>query len=107
MNKPLKINKIINSGSQAGLVAQVRVLIDLEAQLQQLLPTPLRDHCRLLAVNGQTLVLAADSPAWAARLRFHTHQLIKQLAVPRAVVLRSIRIRVRPDDETSPSPFGS
>ena len=102
MNNPLKINKIIGIGPQSRLVAQARVLMKLEAQLQQLLPARLRDHCRLLAVNGQTLVLAADSPVWAARLRFHTYQLVKQLSVPRTVKLRSIRIRVRPPDETTP-----
>jgi len=102
MNKPLKINKIIGSGAQSRLLAQARLLMNLEVQLQQLLPAQLQAHCRLLAINGKTLVLAADSPAWAARLRFHTHQLVKQLTLPRTVKLQAIRIRVRPPERTAP-----
>jgi hypothetical protein len=98
----LKINKIIGASAQSRLFAQARLLMDLELQLQRLLPAQLQTHCRLLAINGKTLVLAADSPAWAARLRFHTHQLVKQLTLPRTVQLRAIRIRVRPPDKTAP-----
>lgn len=102
MNKPLKINEIIGSRIQSRLVTQARALMALDAQLQQLLPDALRPHCRLLAVNGTTLVLAADSPAWAARLRFHTHQLVRELTPPGGVKLRGIRIRVRPPEKSGP-----
>ncbi|MGB5540136.1 MAG: DUF721 domain-containing protein [Gammaproteobacteria bacterium] len=102
MDKPLKINEIIGTHAQSRLVAQARLLMNLEAQLQQLLPDPLQAHCHLLAVNGKILVLAADSPAWAVRLRFHTHQLVKKLTLPGGVSLRSIRIRVRPPETTAP-----
>jgi len=102
MNKPLKINKIIGSCAQSGLIAQARLLMALEQQLRRVLPAQLQAHCRLLAVNGQTLVLAADSPAWAVRLRFHTYQLVKQLTLPRTMKLRTIRIRVRPPEPTAP-----
>jgi hypothetical protein len=101
MNKPLKINEIIGRRGQSRLVSRARALMDLEAQLQHLLPDVLRPHCRLLAVNGTTLVLAADSPAWAARLRFHTHQLVRQLTPPGGVTLRGIRIRVRPPEKSA------
>ncbi len=101
MNKPLKINKIIGAGAQSGLLAQARLLMALELQLRRVLPVPLQDHCRLLAINGRTLVLAADSPAWAVRLRFHTYQLVKQLTLPRTMKLRAIRIRVRPTENTA------
>ncbi|MGD8843796.1 MAG: DUF721 domain-containing protein [Gammaproteobacteria bacterium] len=102
MNKPLKINEIIGKRVQSRLVSRARALMDLDAQLQHLLPDTLRPHCRLLAVNGTTLVLAADSPAWAARLRFHTHQLARQLTPPGGVKLRGIRIRVRPPQKSAP-----
>lgn len=102
MNKPLKINEIIGNRIQSRLVTQARALMALDAQLQQQLPDALRTHCRLLAVNGTTLVLAADSPAWAARLRFHTHQLVRELTPPGGVRLRGIRIRVRPPEKSGP-----
>ena len=102
MNKPLKINEIIGTRAQSRLVAQARLLMELETQLHRLLPDQLQAHCRLLAVNGKVLVLAADSPAWAVRLRFHTHQLVKQLTLPGGISLRSIRIRVRPPQTATP-----
>ncbi|MEZ5542487.1 MAG: DUF721 domain-containing protein [Pseudomonadota bacterium] len=98
MNNPIKIQDIIGSRAQSRLVRQARLLLDIDAQLQQLLPDSLRPHCRLLSVNGNKLVLAADSPAWAARLRFQTHQLLRQLRLPGNVRLRGIRIRVRPPE---------
>jgi hypothetical protein len=98
MNIPLKINKLLNSGSQSRLLARARLLADLDAQLQTLLAPPLQQHCRVLALREPVLVLAADSPVWAARLRFHAPQLIRQISLPRSLRLRSIRVRVRPPE---------
>jgi hypothetical protein len=44
-------------------------------------------------------VLAADSPVWAARLKFHSSQLVKQLNRQQTVKLRTVRIRVRPPEK--------
>jgi hypothetical protein len=96
MNIPLKINKIIKSSAQSRLLARVRLLADLDAQLQALLVPPLQQHCRVLALREPVLVLAADSPVWAVRLRFHAPQLVRRLSLPQSVRLRSIRVRVRP-----------
>jgi hypothetical protein len=75
----------------------------LETRLQGLLPDPLKAHCRLLAVRGEILVLAADSPVWAARLRFHAPQLVKQLNHTQTVTLHTIQIRVRPPERIVPA----
>jgi hypothetical protein len=47
-------------------------------------------------------VLAADSPVWAARLRFHAPQLVKQLSISQTMKLRTVRIRVRPPERIIP-----
>ena len=83
MKKPIKINNLLNTGAQSRLLAQARLLADLDIQLQTLLAPPLQQHCRVLALREPVLVLAADSPVWAA-LR-----------------LRSIRVRVRPPETRS------
>jgi len=70
----------------------------MEALLQEQLPASLKAHCRLLAIRDETLVLAADSPVWAARLRFHAPQLVKQLGLSLTVKLRTVRVRVRPPE---------
>lgn len=96
MNNPTKINKLLMSSVHSRLLARARLLADLDNQLQCLLQPPLQQHCRVLALREPVLVLAADSPVWAARLRFHTPQLIRQFSLPRSLHLTSIRVRVRP-----------
>jgi len=102
MNKPLKIQNIIGSSGLSGLLAQARALSRLEHRLLTLLPEPLKPHCHVLAVRGRTLVLAADSPVWASRLRFHAPQLQRQLA--RCGALDKVRVRVRPPSADAAAP---
>ena len=98
MNNPLQINNLLGRSQYSRLVSQTRILVALETLLQELLPEPLKAHCHLLAIRDETLVLAADSPVWAARLRFHAPQLVKQLKRSQTVKLRTVRIRVRPPE---------
>jgi hypothetical protein len=102
MNNPLQIRKLLVGSQYSRLVSQARNLMALETLLQELLPEPLRAHCRLLAIREDTLVLAADSPVWAARLRFHAPQLVKQLSISQTMKLRTVRIRVRPPERIIP-----
>jgi len=102
MNKPSKINKLTGGSRYTQLLSRARELMALDKQLHDLVPTPLNDHCKILTVSGKTLILAADSPVWAARLRFHSPRLLKQLASHHAVDIRSVRIRVKPADRPSP-----
>jgi hypothetical protein len=88
MNNPLQINNLLGRSQYSRLVSQTRILVALETLLQELLPD---------------LVLAADSPVWAARLRFHAPQLVKQLNRSQTVKLRTIRIRVRPPERLVPA----
>ena len=103
MNNPLKINKLLG-GKYASLVARAKVLMELEVLLHKLLPAPLKEHCRVLAIRDETLVLATNSPVWAARLRFHAPLLVKQLSDHQTVKLRTVRVRVRPPEPHSPPP---
>jgi hypothetical protein len=104
MNNPLQIRKLLVGSQYSRLISQARSLMGLEALLQELLPESLRAHCHLLAIREETLVLAADSPVWAARLRFHAPQLVKQLSLNQTVKLRTVRIRVRPPERIVPAP---
>ena len=104
MRKPLTIKKLLGSGPLASLLAKARALTVLDAQVRDLLPAPLQPHTQVLAIHDQTLILAADSPVWAARLRFHAPKLVKQLSKSQTVTLRTVRIRVRPSEKTTTSP---
>jgi hypothetical protein len=103
MNNPLQIRKLLGGSQYSRLVTQARTLMALQELLHELLPEPLKTHCRLLAIRQETLVLAADSPVWAARLRFHAPQLVKQLSRSQTVKLLTIQIRVRPVESIVPA----
>jgi hypothetical protein len=98
MNQPLKINKLLGTGVLAGLLARSRNLRKMDILLAQLLPAPLNSHCRILNIRNTILVLAADSPVWAARLRFQAPQLVKQLAQHLSEKRCTIHVRVRPPE---------
>lgn len=103
MNKPLKISKLLGNGPLSPLLAQARDIAALDAQARQLLPPALQPHCHVLSVRDQVLVLSADSPVWAARLRFHAPKLVKQLSRQQTVTVRTFRIRVIPPEKTATS----
>ena len=100
MNKPVKVNNLLRSGPISSLLARARKLQDLDAQVRALLPDALQPHCHVLSLHDRVLVLAADSPVWAARLRFHAPKLVKQLSRQQMVAVRTIRVRVRPPEKT-------
>jgi hypothetical protein len=98
-HRPVTIGRILGKSQVSHLLAGASVLEKLAAIVHELLPPPLREHCRVLSVRGETLVMAADSPVWAARLRFHSPKLVKQLGNIQTVKLRTIHVRVRPVDK--------
>lgn len=65
--------------------------------LGTLLDAPLRDHVSVARLSGETLTLVADSPAWAARVRFQAPLILDHLRTrldcPR---LESLRVVTRP-----------
>ncbi len=95
---PARIGKLLGRSEASRLLAQARALGELDALLDRLIPPPLNEHCRVLSLRDSTLVLAADSPVWAARLRFQTPPLVKQLRNQQAVKVRTVQVRVRPPD---------
>jgi len=104
MNQPLKINHLLGTGRLAGLLARSRQQRKLDTLLSELLPDPLKAHCRILSISNSVLVLAADSPVWAARLRFHAPQLVRQLARRESGKRHTIHVRVRPPETDLPMP---
>lgn len=104
MNLPLQFSRLKKSSQLLRLLDQARALASLDHQLRRLLEAPLRDHCQVLALHDRELVVAADSPVWAARLRFHSPQLARQLSRHLSVPVHTVRIRVRPiRGETTPA----
>lgn len=86
-----------SSGSLAGMLAHVERLQQIDTLLARHLSPDIRQHCRAGNLRGDTLVIHASSPAWAAKLRFLAPQLQRALQhekhLPR---LRRIEIRIQP-----------
>jgi hypothetical protein len=93
--KSLPISRLLGRSRYSQLLARARAFRELEILIGELIPPPLNTHCRFLSCHDRTLFMAADSPVWAARLRFHGPQLVKQLSKHQTVNLRTVRVRVR------------
>lgn len=82
---------------------RVTTLAVLEQQLNICLPAECRPHCRVAGVDGDTLVLIADSPAWRSRIHFAASQIIGHFNQLDKFSLTRLRIRVgRPEPEAPP-----
>lgn len=63
----------------AALMARAAMLAQHGERFRAHLPEPLNLHCVLANVRGNTAVLAADSAAWASRLRYLAPALLPRL----------------------------
>lgn len=71
-------------------------LASLDQILAELLGPPLAGHCHVANIKADTLVLHADSPAWASRLRFMAPELAGPMARhAHGASLRHVRVVVR------------
>lgn len=105
MSAPLGIFRIVTKfGHLRQLAEKARRHADLNDDLRRELPADLAPHVRLATVNDGCLVLQADSPAWAARLRFKTPEILENLRLKSSfAAIRSIRIRNDLDAATQPN----
>jgi len=60
------------------------------------LPAALRAHCRLANVREGTVVMTADSPVWAARLKYLGPTLLEQLRRGHGLEGKELRVRIAP-----------
>ena len=84
----------ILAAAKLPLLDRARKLQRLEQAVLQLLPENLRAHCKVMNLKSEILILTTTSSAWAARLRFATPDLLKQLKCQHALQLRGIQLRV-------------
>lgn len=94
-DKPFQIGSLLERSSASRLLSCARVLGELDALVHKLIPPPLNGHCRVLAMRNGILIVAADSPVWATRLRYEASRLVKQLGGVASVKLHTIQVRVR------------
>lgn len=97
--RPTPLRTVITRHSQLR-----RWLDDIRAQslllenLTEQLPAAIRSHCVAARRDGDTLIVLADSPVWATRLRYALPRIMRDLPV------RNLRVRVAPTAETPRRP---
>lgn len=95
---PVAIGEIVRAATGDGDAAVLSELLDLkrlDAVIQAAMPDELRTHWRMGRLTAGTLALFADSPVWAARLRYLAPVLIERLAGrPGGPAIQAIRVRV-------------
>ncbi len=93
-DQPRSVAELLSSGPLPRLLDHARLLARLQQALQTALPADLAPHCRVLNLRNQTLTLAAQGSAWAARLRYQVPALLQHFARQRTVTVRTIRVKV-------------
>lgn len=86
-----------DSGILHNLIQQVTLLKYIDQKLGSFLGKPLCDHCTIANFANETLLLHADTPAWASRLRYNTPQIMLFMQNECGLEsLRTIRVKVTP-----------
>lgn len=95
------VDQLLNSasGGLSRLADHAAYLQRVTLALKRHLGEPLAAHCRVANVRDGVLILQADSPVWAAKLRFLAPAVLRHLA--HEFHWREVggtRVRVRPRD---------
>ena len=96
MSSPTRLDAIVAQNSiLRQLLRQAAVHQKLDLQVKCLLEEPLNGHIQLAVIREGSLILVADSPAWAAKLRYQVPQLLRQITGnPVFPDIRTIRVKV-------------
>ena len=93
-SRPKALKSVLGDSQRLGRLAESAARLGaLTASVREALPPEIQPHLTAASVRDDTLVLTADSPAWAARLRFHGREILTFLAVRQGI--RAARISVR------------
>ncbi len=96
--RPTLLGDILAGSKLADLASRARDAESLCQQIKDLLPEPEGAHVTGASRNGDTVIILADTAAWATRIRFHAPGLLKWLSPKFDGTVDRVRVRVRPDD---------
>lgn len=103
--KPEPLAKLLPTRDRkfGALIERGRLLRQLSESVRDCLPLACAEHCAVANYQDGRLVLAADSPAWSARLRFHTRDVTRLLKDRHGLRVKQVRVVVSPA-AASPNP---
>ncbi|MEO5702933.1 MAG: DUF721 domain-containing protein [Gammaproteobacteria bacterium] len=106
MNSLKPVRKLLADGGEElrRLLARAESLQRASQVLRAHLDAPLAQHCQVANIKDGSVVIHADSPAWAAKLRFHVAGMLEKFNKSHSFgTVRAIRIKVSPLSEARPS----
>jgi hypothetical protein len=94
--KPLSELLQIPDKVLGNLSARIRDRAELLAAVRSALPARLAAEVLSAGLEAGRLTVGVSSAAWAARLRYLTHDLRKTLGISMRTTIHSVRLRVAP-----------
>jgi predicted nucleic acid-binding Zn ribbon protein len=64
------------------------------ARWEELVGAELADHARPVRIDGRTLVVAVDHPAWGTRVRMDSGRILARVATPEGPPLERVEVVV-------------
>ncbi|MHC9509905.1 DciA family protein [Kangiella sp. M94] len=101
MKRPFRaksVADVLNSPESElkSLLDKANSLKSITDSIHQHLPKDLQKHCSVSEYNKTSLVITADSPVWATRLRYQSSELLAQLRKAGFLGLANIQIKIAP-----------
>ena len=100
MSAAKTLEHLLHSGELDKLLAHGARVAKANEALCNRLEASLREHCRVANLKGDTVIVIADSPVWATKLRFQTGAMLEILRDRGFPELRTLRIKVNPINVT-------
>jgi len=76
------------------LERRVQATVDLAARVRDALDSPEKDHVISASCRETTLVVIADSAAWASRIRYLQEQVLERLYTQGETQFTKLRVKV-------------
>lgn len=94
---------LVSSDRLARIYNHIKIINELQIKLAGDLGSPLNQHVAVADYRQGTLVLHADSAAWAAKLRYNTPDILSAFKGDLPGI-RTVRIRVVPTEPSVTAP---
>lgn len=97
MSEPPNSLKPITAGLSprfANLERRAQATMELAERVRAALPAPEKDHVTSASYRAETLVVLADSAAWAARIRYTQQELLRQLQATGETRFTKLKVKV-------------
>lgn len=94
--KPLPLSAALAVPGLASLVDRARFLRQLDRDVRAGLPETLSHHTQVANLRGDCLVMLADSPVWATRLRYQRQSVLDLLWRTHSIRCRTLEVKVQP-----------